>query len=161
LSTRFFNNQGSNLGELNNRLDEILKGISEIKTTTAPRRLTAPQRAALLEAAQPFKGQKISILCIVGDVEGQTLASDFVDVFRLALWTVLNQGACIQAAFAANPTGIRLEASHAAVLAGSIPQAANVLAQALQVLGLLSSAGNSEDVEADSILLTIGKKPMP
>jgi hypothetical protein len=126
----------------------------------SPRRLSDTQKQALLDVVRPFKGQRISIVCILGDIEGRTLARDLVEVLRKAEWTGIEAGSGItQAEYDKNPKGAVLSVSHEDATAGKVPPAAQPLMQALKQFGLLTGAGNSDKVPAASLELRIGRNP--
>ena len=138
----------------------VLAGVTFAQPS--PRRLSDAQKQALLDVVRPFPGQRISIVCILGDMEGRTLARDIVEVLRKAEWTGIEVGSGVsQVAYDKNPAGAYLTVSRDDVTAGKIPPAAQPLMQALKQFGLLTGAGNSEAVHAASLELRIGKKPAP
>lgn len=128
----------------------------------SPRRLTDAQKQVLLDAVRPFKGQKISIVCILGDVECRIFARDLIDVLRKAEWTGIGTGSgIIEAAYNEDPIGAVLSVSRADATAGKLPPAAQPLMQTLRQFGLLTGAGNSDKVPPATLELRIGKKPVP
>jgi hypothetical protein len=68
--------------EVMGRLDEILRGVNEIKLASADRRLSTPQRELLLALLRPFKGEKLAISSSMNDPEAYRFAQDFADVLR-------------------------------------------------------------------------------
>src|SRR5271169_4175813 len=65
---------------------ELRRQLEETRRQQAPRRLTSEQQNQFIATLAPFPGQKVQIVCIVGDTEGQQLASDFVAIFQAAKW---------------------------------------------------------------------------
>lgn len=72
------------------KLDEILKGVTDIRQSIAGRRLSDDQRAELLSALTPFKGGRVMIEAAMDDIEAYRFAEDFVEVFRGAGFAFLN-----------------------------------------------------------------------
>jgi hypothetical protein len=72
------------LKDLEGKLDEILKGVNDIRKSSATRRLSDQQKTLLLGAMRPFKGEKVTITTVQGDPEAYRYAEDFAAVFRAA-----------------------------------------------------------------------------
>jgi len=64
------------------KLDEIQKGVNEIKQAHAPRRLSEQQKTILRAVLLPFKGEKVTVSVPMGDPEAFHYAQDFVALFR-------------------------------------------------------------------------------
>src|ERR1700730_5507990 len=71
---------------LQSRLGGADKKVADLENAQPQRRLSAEHKSSLIVLLNPFKGQKVSITCILGDIYGKELAEDFVEVFRAAKW---------------------------------------------------------------------------
>jgi len=78
----------TDLRQLENKLDEVLKGVNDIRQSSAARRLSASQRLTLFLAISSFSGQKVTIVVPPGNPEAYRFAQDFADVFKSAGLTV-------------------------------------------------------------------------
>lgn len=136
------------------KLDKCLKGVAD-------RHLAESQKSTLLSALAPFSGQKISVICILGDTEGKAFASDFVKILRQAKWSGIDKGSGLVEIGGAeeDPVGVILNVNHADVLNNSVPPGASPLLQAITDFGLNPKAANRDDVPPGTIRLTIGRKP--
>ena len=85
---------------VNGKLDEILKGVTDIRQSIAGRRLSRDQRTLLLSALTPFRGGRVMIEAAADDTEAFRFAEDFVEVFRSAGFGFLSF------AVGANETGV-------------------------------------------------------
>ena len=70
--------------EVMSKLDEILKGVNEIKAASADRRLSESQKVLLLAFLRGFKGQTVTITSLISDPEAFRYAQDFAGVFKEA-----------------------------------------------------------------------------
>lgn len=122
----------------------------------AHRRLTVAQMRALLASARPFKGQRISVSHIRGDVEGETLAGDIVASLRKAGWTGLDGFGVSETDFSNQPAGILVGVNRGDV---KTTAAAQMLLQALGQAGLVANGGNDDRVAASTVSLFVGRRP--
>jgi hypothetical protein len=74
----------TDLKQFDDKLDEILKSVNEIRRFSGPRHLSDQQKTALLSAMSVFKGERVTISAAMGDTEAYHFAQDFVAVFRSA-----------------------------------------------------------------------------
>ncbi|MGA8764603.1 MAG: hypothetical protein WB562_17170, partial [Candidatus Sulfotelmatobacter sp.] len=66
------------------KLDDILKGVNELRRSSGSRHLTDQQKAILISAMGPFRGAKVMITVPMNDPEAYHFAEDFSAVFRSA-----------------------------------------------------------------------------
>jgi hypothetical protein len=66
------------------KLDEIGKGVDELRRSSRARHLSDRQKVALIAAMSPFRGATVSIEAPMNDPEAYSFAEDFVAVFRSA-----------------------------------------------------------------------------
>lgn len=88
--------------------DEIAalqRRLDEAQRQQASSLLTTPNQQALFEALSPFPGQRIEIISVLGDLEGQQLANDFALVAQQAGW---NATSSQQAGLTTNSSGIEV-----------------------------------------------------
>jgi hypothetical protein len=70
--------------ELMSRLDEILKGVNEIRRASADRDLTDQQKQILLSILGHFRGAKVAISAAANDPEAFRYATEFAALFKEA-----------------------------------------------------------------------------
>jgi hypothetical protein len=140
-------------------LAEVQRQLEQTRRQQAHRRLTSDQQKSLVAALSAFPGQKIQIGCILGDTEGQQLASDFVAVFRAAKWDDGGGSGFSQSVYTMNPVGVEVAVKEAT--SDKVPAPLATLVVALVNFGLIP--GRNIDIDpalpADAIKLTIGMKP--
>jgi len=122
------------------------------------RQLSPVQGSALIHALSPFRGQKITVVCIKNDAEGCRFAEILKAVFVASGW---NCEGVNQAAYSGgHPVGIEVTVNQAEGQAGRIPQPADRLIKALITLGL---AGQEifvhPTVPAGEIEFRVGRRP--
>jgi hypothetical protein len=124
-----------------------------------PRRLSESQKQALVAALSPFRGQKIDVVCIYGDEEGNQFSKDFDGVFRSAGWD--NGGGINHAKYDQNPVGIEVTFNQSEISAGRVPRAGEALIETLVNLGLVKRKQGflSPQAPADRITFRIGINP--
>ena len=88
-----------------NEIVELQRRLEETQRQQASRRLTSTDQQTLVDALSPFPGQQIDITSILGDMEGQQFANEFVSVVQQAGW---NATGVNQAPFSTNPIGVEL-----------------------------------------------------
>jgi hypothetical protein len=138
---------------------EMQRRLEETQRQQASRRLTPEQQKSLIATLSPFAGQKVSVVCILGDTEGQQFANDFISVFRSAKWDYGGGSGINQAAYTVNPIGIAASVKEATPSA--IPAPLGVLVVALADMGVMPgrNIGIDSALPPDTIQLQIGKKP--
>jgi len=84
-------------------LAELQEQLKDTQRRQSSRSLSSFDQQTLITALSAFPGQQLEITSILGDLEGQQFASDFLSVAIEAGWTVtsINQGS-----FTSNPTGV-------------------------------------------------------
>jgi len=92
----------TDLKQFNDKLEQILTGINDIRQSSAGRRLSDEQKSMLISAMKPFRGADIAIWAHWEDPESYHFAEDFVAVFRAAGFTLKAP------AMGADKTGINL-----------------------------------------------------
>jgi len=147
--------------QLQNALSEADKKLSEFQKEPAPRRITGQQKAELIAALSPFRGQKVSIVCVMGDEEGLALAQDFVAVFVAANWHFEGTLGVAQATYSKNPIGVEVTLNENKVNANRVPPAAAALISSLISMGLTKGGFKNAEVPADKIEVRVGNKPTP
>ena len=147
------------LAEAKNQLAEAENKVEEVTRKEANRHLTDEEKRTLISALSPFRGYKVRIFCILGDVEGKAYAEDFVNVFAQAGWDYGGGGGVKESRFDKDPVGIEITLNATQVAAGKIPRAAEPLGRTLSALGLAVGGFRSPDVPPDTIEIRIGKKP--
>jgi hypothetical protein len=153
-------NQGD-LKEFGGKLDEILRGINQIRETSAQRHLTDEQKSLLLSLLASFAHHKVTITCIWGDVEGKAYAMDFVEVFRKAGWTGVEGMGTGQAMFDSDPVGVAIKLNSDDVAENKLPADANVIATALKQAGVAVEGIHNRQIQRSEFELIIGSKPLP
>src|ERR1700730_263389 len=115
--------------------------IKELETAALRRALTPEQRDTLIGGLSPFRGQKIAVVCVLGDGEAKRFAEDFVAVFLNAGWDFrAPPGAkpgVDQAAYDRDPIGIEPTINQSEAEAGTIPAGFVALAKTLYELHLI------------------------
>lgn len=145
------------------QLADADKKVAELQQQQAPRRLTNAQKQTLIAALAPHKGQKITLLTILGDGEAKRFLEDFIAVLDAAGWDHNGDAGILYGNFGGtnDPIGVivLLNAATAAQKRG--PLAVLPLTQALAGIGLVKAndVTPSNDVKPGDIGLVIGRKP--
>ena len=142
---------------------ETRKQLESVKAAQQQRRLSVEQKHILISALSPFRGQKVSVARIMGDVEAEPLADDFVEVLVKAGWDFGGKPGTDQSAYDKDPVGIEVTLNQAEVEAGRLPPAAKALIVSLAKLSIINgdNAFVNPGIPADSIEIRVGKKPPP
>src|SRR5882672_50367 len=98
------------------------------------RQLSPVQGSALIHALSPFRGQKITVVCIKNDAEGCRFAEILKAVFVASGWNC--EGVNQVAYTGGHPVGIEATVNQAEAQAGRVPRAADRLLRALIILRL-------------------------
>jgi hypothetical protein len=128
----------------------------------APRHLSDGQKAALLAALKAFKGQKIDVVCLLGDSEGKAFALEFDAIFRAAGWDDGGGSGINQAVIdPPEPVGIEVTLNQAEVQAGRVPKSAVALLDTLMAVGLVNTRQMFMNPQSpgDRITFRVGRKP--
>ena len=143
------------------KAEQATRKALDVEAKQAPRRLTATQRAALVELLSPHRGQAVSVACIMGDIEGKTFAEDFVSALRQSGWLFEGEPGVGQAVYDKDPVGVEVTINESEARGNRVPTAAMALVDALKKTNVLS--GNAIFVNPKTppnlIELRIGKKP--
>ena len=141
------------------KLDDIQKGVEDIKQNTARRRLSAQEKQRLTEALSPMAGHTINITCTMGDTEGKDFAMDFVEVFRAAHWLGVENGGVSQAIWSADPVGVQIEVSEDDVAANTVPADAQAIFAAIKSATGAVLPGTKGKSPSGQVQLIVGRKP--
>ena len=140
-----------------NEIVELQRRLEETQRQQASRRLTSTDEQTLVGALSPFPGQQIDITSILGDMEGQQFANEFVSVVQQAGW---NATGVNQAPFSTNPIGV--EVFYREPPPNNVPPPAlAALVDALMGLHILPARSVSifQAMAPDVIRLVVGTKP--
>jgi hypothetical protein len=140
-----------------NEIVELQRRLEETQRQQASRRLTSTDEQTLVGALSPFPGQQIDITSILGDMEGQQFANEFVSVVQQAGW---NATGVNQAPFSTNPIGV--EVFYREPPPDNVPPPAlAALVDALMGLRILPARTVSifQEMAPDVIRLVVGTKP--
>jgi len=130
-------------------------GVSQRQQTD--RQLSPAQGNALMQSLSPFRGQKITVVCILNDLEGYRFAEAFKAVFVASGWKC--EGVNQVAYTGGYPVGVEATFNQAEAQAGRIPRAADRLLKALITLGLCGQEIFVHPaVPAGQIELRVGRK---
>ena len=140
-----------------NEIVELQRRLEETQRQQASRRLTSTDEQTLVGALSPFPGQQIDITSILGDMEGQQFANEFVSVVQQAGW---NATGVNQAPFSTNSIGV--EVFYREPPPDNVPPPAlAALVDALMGLHILPARTVSifQAMAPDVIRLVVGTKP--
>jgi len=147
--------------QLQNALSEADKKLSESEKGPAARRITGQQKAELIAALTPFRGQKVSIVCVKGDEEGLALAQDFLAIFVAANWDFEGALGVAQASYSKNPIGVEVTLNEREVKAKRVPPAGAVLINLLIAMRFTDGGYRNAEVPPNKIEVRVGNKPTP
>lgn len=140
------------------KLEEIQKGVEDIRQTTARRHLSGAQKESIAKTLLSLAGHKVSVDCIMGDTEGKDFALDFVEAFRKAQWIGVEGGGVSQAVYDRDPTGVQIEVSSDDVDANTVPLEAQAIFQAIKMATGVETPGTRAKIPKGEVHLVIGKK---
>lgn len=114
------------------------------------------------ELLAPLAGHKIEIICIAGDIEVKDFALDFVEAFRGAHWTGVENGGVSQTLSSGqDPIGITVNISAADYQANTIPPEARAVRKAIgTVIGTTVPGEAHPEIPRGEVQLFIGTKPL-
>ncbi len=125
--------------------------VEELKKQTEP-------GGRQVQALSPFRGQKVTVVCIANDPEGCRFAEAFKSVFVASGWNC--EGVNQVAYTGGQPIGIEATVNQAEAQAGRVPRAADRLLRALIILGLSGQEIFVHPaVPAGQIELRVGRPP--
>jgi hypothetical protein len=128
----------------------------------SPRGLTEGQKKAIIGLLSPFRGQKVSVVCITGDIEGRNLAEEIVAVLRTAGWEFPENGVG-EATYNKEPVGLSLMVNAGQIMTPSVLRPVAMLVKALADAGLMQRNGALADpnIPRDRIEVRIGRNRNP
>jgi hypothetical protein len=135
-----------------------------INTAPAARHLKEGDKSALIESLSQFNGQKVKIVSVFGDSEGDRYKGEFLEVLQKAKWSftdhdvlsVMMRPVPEGVQVTVNPDDAKSDGNDTIVL-----HSAAVLSKMLHNLGITSanSIFTNPGVPKDTISLVIGTKP--
>jgi hypothetical protein len=133
------------------KLDEIQRGLTDLRDASAPRRISDSDAARLRALLAPFKGQKVSLAFMATDNETARLAQQLQDILRAAQWDT-ETGMSSMTVFAHGPlNGVELTVREAT-------PAANAILNALHAV-LTDVAGHLDpNLKDDTISIVVYSK---
>ena len=135
--------------------------LENVKASQQERRLSTEQKNTLIGVLSPYRGQKVSLSRIMGDVEAEPFANDFLDVLVNAGWMFDGKPEVSQSVYGRDPIGIEVTLNQGESEAGRMLPAANALITTLATLKLIdgNNAFMNPEVPTDGIQVRIGKRP--
>ena len=128
----------------------------------SPRGLTEAQKKSIIGLLSPFRGQKVSVVCIAGDTEGRNIAEEIVGVLRTAGWEFPENGVG-EATYNKEPIGLSLMVNAGQIMTPSVLRPVAMLVKALADAGLMQRNGALADpnIPRDRIEVRIGRNRNP
>ena len=119
------------------------------------------QKRELIATLLPFAGQKVTIMSVMGDAEGDRFKQDFLEVLRATKWSFNEATDVSQGVMMPTPQGVQVTINQ------TDAQPERVLKSAVQFMLLLHKIGitNSDtifvnnDVPSGQVRLIVGTKP--
>lgn len=147
--------------QIGNAVQEADKKLKDMQQQQATRRLSDEQKRILVNALSPFRGQKVSLECVLGDDEGYKFAKDFEDVFIRAGWDFGAIPGVSRTSYTRDPIGIEIHLHEKEGDAGRVPQGLDILAETLMQLGILDKRVlfKNAKIPVGEIQLRVGKNP--
>jgi len=149
---------------LQKRLAEADKKVAGLQSQNVGRRLSADQKAGLVLALSPFKGQKVFIFCSTAAWDCTPFAIDFLETFKQAEWQptdVIRYGIVT----GADVVGVEVLVNpKMANTAGQVSTPSVItLVEMLVRLNLMPVAvlGTMPEIEEGTIYFRIGRIPPP
>jgi hypothetical protein len=152
-----------NQNALQNQLAEANRKTAELEQQQAPRRLSEAQKQTLITALSPYRGQKISLLTILGDAECKQFLQDFMDVLDAAGWDHNGGNGILYSMFQGNdPVGVAVLVSEQEAAAKRGPPGVMPLIENLAAFDIVPPKRifSNPTVAVGEIKLVIGKKPI-
>ena len=152
----------SEVETLNQQLAEAGEKVTKLEKQGAQRHLTEANKTALVAALTPFAGQRVQIVSVQGDTDGEIYVQDFLPVLRAAGW-VFNEGTDVSTAVfkPTSPVDIEVVTNPDDYRPGHYLAAANSLATILHELGIMQRQVVliAPDTAVGVITIRIGIKP--
>jgi hypothetical protein len=143
--------------EISRLQDQLTRAERRLASLQMRRRLSDDEKNALIDALQPYAGQRVAIAAIAGDEDGRIYAQDFVEVFDAAGW---KHAAVSYRTWDRDPVGVEVTLNEADGRAGRVNTGVGALINIVRRLSL--TAGNTiymtEEVPSGEVQVKIGKK---
>jgi hypothetical protein len=156
--------QSATVATLHNQLAQADEKLADLKKRESPRHLGEHEKAVLVEAISPFRGQKVSVVAVIGGDDALSFAGDFVNVFRSAHWDVLSGEHPSQAVFSpVNPEGVEVTINKEDTDSEEVLKPAAALVRALGQLSLAKPKDVfvNTTVQRGTIQFIVGFRPSP
>ena len=129
------------------------RALLQLQRRMEPRRISADQRARLVEILSNGPKGKVSINCVLGDAEGQAFADDIDSVLKASGWdnSGVNQGVYS----GGNPVGFGIVVRSAI----DAPPYAVTLQRAFFSIGIPMAGAEKLDVPEGAVEILVGNKP--
>jgi hypothetical protein len=146
--------------DLRAKLTAAENRIADLERAQSKKRLSAEQKALMVQALKPFAGQKIAIASIDGDNDGQMLAQDFASVFDAAGWDHDGEAGITTQRWDRDPVGVEVTLNEADARAGRISAGVGALINVVRKLGLVydNTIYMNDAVPPGQAQLRVGKK---
>lgn len=149
------------------QIDSDTKAIIELGTKqnefqkhASPRQLSEEQKRLLVSALSRFPKTKVHVMNMIGDVEGQAFASDFIEVFNKSNWEIIDFSSS-----SLHLIGVSIAANDSQGDASSWPAGGKVLSIILANLDIIKKDNNGKipitgnpGLSPDEFMLMIGAK---
>jgi hypothetical protein len=145
------------VGELRRRAEESEQRMANLQQQQADRTLTLNQKDTLIKAIAPFRGQHVTVACLLGDGEAMRFAVELMQVFAAAGWTASGVNQAVYTG--PPPVGIEVTLSAADVASGKLPNGALPLIQAMIAMGMTKMGHQNPQVATGTIEFRVGRKP--
>lgn len=143
------------LGKQREKTARAEKDLAELKETIRPRHLTKEQQAALIEMLSGEPKGPVSVVCVMGDGEGNAFATQISDVLKAAGWTVLSGGVTQAAYSGGDPMGLGIIV-HSAI---TTPLFAARIQRAFFSIGIPLAGAERLDQIVGAATILVGHKP--
>jgi hypothetical protein len=138
------------------KLDDIQRGVDDIKKSTQPRHLTKDQADKLVGELSQFKNQTFTVRWNPGDPEAAAYAEDFENAFSRAGvpcgWDNMISGGD------PSPPGLWVMVNLSDITKGTVPSAAGPFLEALRRAGI-EVKGGAGMVDVGTFILSVNSKP--
>ncbi|HZC98389.1 MAG TPA: hypothetical protein VE267_20120, partial [Bradyrhizobium sp.] len=148
----------SQLNEAKRAAADAAKRAAEVEAKQADRKLTDAQRATILEAIEPYPGQRVTLVVPLGDADAYRYAKQFEHIFKEAKWEITGGGIAQDVYTEPVPHGIFTAISKALGDVHKAPIGAGTFMKALIELGLTKEGFSAPDVPDDNLFMRVGPK---
>lgn len=116
------------IAKTNNSVEQTDRKLAIVEKRQEQRAFSPKQRQDLIKDLSPFRGQFVSVSCILGDTEGETFARDIASVLDQAGWKFGDgKPEVTQVVYNGNPSGIEVTVNEDDVYTNRIPPATEIL----------------------------------